>query len=150
MAGFRIEARLVAPDELAESLALLRESLRDGVPVSPPFAEQLKRAVEWGDLEVLAVRAGPGTRIVGVISLAFRLNLSAGAPFASIEDLYVRTEMRRRGIGRILTEAVEERCRARGVSYIEVQTDDEAAPYYEALGYVPEPDVRVLSRYLAF
>ncbi len=134
MVGFRIEARLVAPDELAEPLALLEEFLRDGVAVSPPFAEQLKRDVERGDLEVLAARAGPEARIVGVILLAFRLNISAGAPFASIEDLYVRMEMRHRGIGRILIEAVEERCRTRGVSYIEVQTDDEAAPFYEALG----------------
>ena len=142
--GLRIEVRPAAPDELAEPLALLEGSLRDGEPVPPPFAEQLKMAIERGDLEVLAARAGG--RLVGVAVLAFRLSVFAGAPFASIEDLYVETDARRRGVGRALLEAVGERCRMRGVSYVEVQTDDEAVAFYEASGYDPETGVRVLSR----
>jgi GNAT superfamily N-acetyltransferase len=145
-----IEVRTAAPEELAEPLSLLEESLRDGEPVSIPFVEQLRRAVERGDLEVLAARAEPGEGLVGVTVLAFRLNVSAGALFASIEDFYVRTDARRRGVGRALLEAVEERCRARGVSYVEIQTDEEAAPFYAALGYEPESGVRVLSRSYAF
>src|SRR5215203_5557526 len=144
---FQIETRPVTPDKLAEPLAFLEESLRNGTPVPPPFAEQLKRAVEREDLEVLVARAGSGVRLVGV---AFRLNVSASASFASIEDLYVKAEMRRRGIGRRLLDAVEERCKVRGVSYLEVQTDDEVVPFYKALGYEPEAGVRVLSRYYAF
>ena len=142
--GSRIEVRPVAPDELAEPLSFLEEYLREGEPVSPPFAEQLKRAVEGGDLEVLAARAEEG--LVGVAMLALRLSVSIGASFASIEDLYVRTDARHRGVGRALLGAVEERCRRRGVSYIEVQTDDETASFYSTLGYEPESGVRVLSR----
>lgn len=82
--------------------------------------------------------------------LAFRPNVSVGASFASIEDFHVRTDVRCRGVGRALLAAVGERCRVRGVSYVEVQTDDEAAPFYAALGYEPEPGVRVLSRSYAF
>jgi GNAT superfamily N-acetyltransferase len=82
--------------------------------------------------------------------LAFRPNVSAGASFASIEDLYVSPDARGRGAGRALLEAVEERCRARDVSYVEVQTDDEAAAFYGACGYEPEMGVRVLSRSVAF
>ncbi len=145
-----IEVRTTAPEELAEPLSLLEESLRGGEPVSIPFVEQLRRAVERGDLEVLAARAEPGEGLVGVAMLAFRPNVSAGASFASIEDFYVRTDARRRGVGRALLEAVGERCRARSVSYVEVQTDEEAAPFYTVLGYEPEPDVRVLSRSYAF
>jgi GNAT superfamily N-acetyltransferase len=118
--------------------------------VPPSFTRRLARAVEAGDIEVLTVRAEPGGAPVGVTVLAFRLNVSAGAPFASIEDLYVRPEVRGRGAGRTLIEAVEERCRRRGVSYVEVQTDDEAAPIYEACGYEPEVGVRVLSQSVAF
>ena len=99
---------------------------------------------------MLAARVEPGVGLVGVAVLAFRPNVSAGAPFASIEDFYVRTDARRRGVGRALLEAVGERCRARGVSYVEVQTDEEAAPFYAALGYEPEPGVQVLSRSYAF
>ena len=95
---------------------------------------------------MLAARAEPGQGLVGVVVLAFRLNISAGASFASIEDLYVGTDARRRGVGRALLAAVGERCRARGISYVEVQADEEAAPFYAALGYEPEPGVRVFSR----
>jgi GNAT superfamily N-acetyltransferase len=114
--------------------------------VPPPLARRLARAVEAGDVEVLAARAEPGGTPVGVAVLAFRLNVPAGAFFASIEDLYISPEARSHGAGRALIEAVEARCRARGVSYVEVQTDEEAAPFYEACGYEPETGVRVLSR----
>jgi GNAT superfamily N-acetyltransferase len=118
--------------------------------VPPTFARRLARAVEAGDIEMLAARAEPGGASVGVAVLAFRLNVSAGDSFASIEDLYVRPEARGRGAGRALIEAVEERCRVRGVSYVEVQTDDEAVAFYEACGYELETGVRVLSRSVAF
>jgi len=144
--GSRIEVRLANPDELAGPLSLLEESLREGEPVPPPVADQLARAVERGDLDVITARGKSGVELLGVVVLAFRFNVSAGALFAGIEDLYVRPDARRRGVGRALLEAVGQRCRARGVSYVEVQTDDEAAPFYSALGYEPEPGVRVLSR----
>ncbi len=145
-----IEVRPAAPDELAEPLSLLEEFLRDGEPVPPPFVERLTRAVETGDVEVLVARVESDVRPVGVAVLSFRPSVSAGALFASIEDLYVSPAARGRGTGRALLEAVEKRCRARGVSYVEVQTDEEAAPFYEASGYEPERGVQVLSRSVAF
>ena len=148
MPGPRIEVRPVVPEELIEPLSLLKEFLRDREPVPPPFVEQLARAVERGDLELLAAWVDGG--VVGVIVLAFRPSISLGAHFASIEDLYVSPEARRRGAGRALLEAVGERCKERGVSYVEVQTNDEAAPFYEALGYELEEGVRVLSRSYTF
>jgi GNAT superfamily N-acetyltransferase len=85
-------------------------------------------------------------RVVGVAVLAYRLSISAAGSFASIEDLYVRPEERRQGVGRALLEAVENRCTARGVSYVEAQVEDEeAAAFYTALGYEVEPEVRVFS-----
>ena len=144
----RIEVRPAAPNELAEPLSLLEEFSRGGEPVPSSFAAQLARAIERGDFEVLAARL-EGC-VVGVVVLALRLNVSAGAPFASIEDLYVSPDARGRGAGRALLEAVEERCRTRGISYVEVQTDDEAAAFYEASGYEPESRVRVLSRSRVF
>ncbi len=140
----RIEVRTAASDDLAEPLSLLEESLRNGEPVPPPLAGRLTRAVEGGDLEVLA--AWSDGRVVGVAVLSLRPNVSLGALFASIEDFYVRPEVRRRGVGRALLGAMEDLCKECGVSYVEVQTDGEAASFYEALGYEPEPGVRVLSR----
>ena len=135
----------MAPDRLAEGLGLLEEALREGEPVPAPFVERLRGAVERGDREMLSASEAAG-RIVGVALLSYGLNVSAGGPFASIEELHVRPGARRRGVGGALLAAVEERCAARGISYVEVQTDEEAAAFYEAAGYEREDGVLVLSR----
>jgi GNAT superfamily N-acetyltransferase len=125
---------------LTEPLALLEESLRDGKPVSRDFANRLRKSIQAGNVEV----------IVGVLLLAYRLNVSAGAHFASIEDLYVRPDIRRQGVGRALLEAVNERCVQHRISYVEVQVeDDRAESFYVTLGYEAEPSVKVLSQSLA-
>ena len=59
--------------------------------------------------------------------------------------MYVKPDARRRGVGRALLGAVGERCKERGVSYVEVQTD-EAMAFYMSLGYKPEEGIQVLSR----
>jgi GNAT superfamily N-acetyltransferase len=138
---------VVPASGLAEPLALLEEALRDGRPAPADFAERLRRSIEAEDMEILAARTEE--RILGVAVLAYRPNVSAGALFASIEDLYVRPEARRRGVGRALLRATEERSATRGISYVEVQVQDyEAESFYAALGFEPEPGVRVLSRSL--
>lgn len=130
---------------LAEPLALLEESLRGGEPVPAAFTERFRRAVATGEIEVLAARAQD--RVVGVAVLAYRLSVSAGGLFASIEDLYVRPEARRRGVGRALLEAIGEHCATCGISYVEAQVEDGAAEaLYAACGYELEEGVRVLSR----
>ena len=95
--------------------------------------------------EVFAARMEE--RLVGTAVLAFRLNVSVGTLLASIEDLYVKPDTRRRGVGQALLEAIGERRKVRGVSYVEVQTHDEAAEFYSVLGYEPQPGARVLSRF---
>jgi GNAT superfamily N-acetyltransferase len=139
-----VEVRPAAANALSEPLKLLEEALRDGEPLPQAFAERLARDVDGGDLEVLSARAGG--RLVGVAVLAFRPGVSLGADFASVEELHVRPEERGRGVGRALLAAVGERCRGHGVSYVEVQTDEVTAPFYEALGFELEEGVRVLSR----
>lgn len=140
-----IEVSPARGTELIEPVRLLEESLRSGEPLLDDFAKALREAVEGGALEVLAARAEG--RMVGLAVLAYRLNISAAGLFASIEDLYVRPDERRRGVGRALLEAVESRCTARGVSYVEAQVEDkDAAAFYTALGYAPEARVRVFSR----
>ena len=143
-----LEVAPVPATGLAEPLTLLEEALREGETVPEAFANGLRKAVEAGEVEVLAARTE--ARILGVAVLAYRLNISAGGRFASIEDLYVRPEARRRGIGRALLRAADERCAKHGISYIEVQVEEERAEaFYVALGYEPETAVRVLSRSIA-
>ncbi|MDQ4128861.1 MAG: GNAT family N-acetyltransferase [Actinomycetota bacterium] len=141
----QVEVVQVSGTELAEPLELLEKSLRDGEPVPATFAERFREALEAGDLELLAARERD--RVVGVAVLAFRLSVSAGGIFASIEDLYVRVEARRVGVGRSLLEVIGERCAARGVSYIEAQVEDgQAGAFYAACGYNAEGGLRVFSR----
>jgi len=141
------KVEVIPASELAEPLALLEESLRDGEPVPRPFAEELRRSVEAEVIEILAARTR--AKILGVVVLAYRPNISACALFASIEDLYVRPEARRVGVGKALLSAAHKRCAARKISYVEVQVEDKAAEaFYTALGYESETGVRVLSRSL--
>ena len=136
-----------AVTDLGEPLRLLEKWLREGEPVPGPFVEELKRLVEARDLEILAARVEG--RTAGVLVLAFRPSVSLGAPFASIEDLYVHPDSRRRGVGRALLQAAHDRCAHRGVSYLEAQVEEDAAvSFYSGSGYAPEPDVRVFSRSL--
>jgi len=142
-----IEVAPVPATALAEPLLLLEKALRDGEPVPKDFANSVRKAIETEELEVLAARKEG--RIQGVAVLAYRLNVSAGGQFASIEDLYVRPEARRQGVGRALLQAANERCAERGIAYIEVQVEEEKAEaFYAALDYGLETGVRVLSRTL--
>ena len=142
-----IEVSPVPGPNLRAPLRLLEEWLREGEPVPEPFLEELRRHVEAGDIEVLA--ATFEGRMVGVLVLAFRPNVSLGAPFASIEDLYVHPEARQKGLGKALLRAAEDRCRNRGISYLEAQVEESAAgALYAASGYEPEPGVRVFARSL--
>ena len=143
----QVEVVPVPATGLSGPLALLEESLRGGEPVPEDFAGRLRKAVEAGDMEVLVARMQG--RITGVAVLAYHLNVSAGGQFTSIEDLYVRPEVRRQGLGRALLRAAHERCIKRNISYVEVQVEeDEAETFYAALGYEPETCVRLLSRSL--
>ena len=143
----QVEVFPVPATRLAAPLTLFEEALRDGVPVPAGFSDHLRKGVEAGEVDVLAARAEG--RILGVAILAYRLNISAGGKFASIEDLYVRPEARRQGVGRALLEAVDERCTAHGISYVEAQVEEkEAEAFYAALGYEHASGVRILSRSL--
>jgi GNAT superfamily N-acetyltransferase len=142
-----VEVAQVDATDLAESLVLLEEAVRDGDPIPKDLADRLRKAIEAGDVEVLAARAED--QILGVVLLVYRLSVSAGGLFASVEDLYVRPEARSQGVGRALLKAVDELCAERGISYVEVQVEEEVAEqFYAALGYEPEMGVRVLSRSL--
>jgi GNAT superfamily N-acetyltransferase len=126
-------------------LSLLEGSLREGDPLSETFLVELRGVVEKGDFEIIAVYEHGAA--IGVAVLSYRLSISAGDLFASVEELYVRPDARRRGVGQALLEEVGRCCEARGISYVEVQAvDDVAEAFYESAGYQNEEGVRVMSR----
>jgi GNAT superfamily N-acetyltransferase len=141
------EVRRAAAGELVPALRLLEEGLRGGRPLPEGFVDGLRREVAAGRLEVLLALSGE--EAAGVLALAYRPSLASGEVFASIEDLYVRPQERSRGAGSSLLAAAEDRCRERGLSYLEVQADGRAAQrFYAARGFEPETGIRVMSRSL--
>ena len=143
-----VEVRLVEVSGLTEPLKLLELAVRDGEPTPRDFAGLLRGEIERGSIEVLTAHLEGSTS--GVAVVAFRISVSAGGCFASIEELYVKPEDRRRGVGHALLKVVERRCTSRSISYVEVQVvEEEAVEFYRASGYQPESGVRVLSRSVA-
>lgn len=139
-----METRIVPATGISESLRFLERALRDGEPLPEPFTLRLRELAERDELEILEARLYG--QPAGVAVLVYRPSVSVGNLFASIEELHVLPETQCQGVGRALIETVEERCRDRGVSYLEVQTVEEAEPFYEALGYGRESGVRVFSK----
>ena len=140
-----VQVETVAGKELDAPIRLLERSLREGDPLPETFISELRKTLEMGDAEVLA--AYKGRDVVGVVVLSYRLSISAGSRFASVEEIYVSPEARRRRVGKALLEEAERGCRARGISYVEVQAVDEVAKaFYTAVGFGREEDVRVMSR----
>ena len=133
----------VPAEDLAATLNFLEETLRDHEPLPAAFVAELRASVARGETDVFVARSA--NEVVGVAVVNHRLNISAGGRFASIEEFQVRPEAREKGIGRALLQAVTENCASRSISYIEVQTDDEAADFYAACGFEAALEVRVMS-----
>lgn len=75
---------------------------------------------------------------VGVCQLRFRWSVWKSAEDCWLEDLFVRDEARRSGLGRALVEAAIERAGQRGCKRIELDVAEDNAParaLYEACGF---------------
>jgi len=67
------------------------------------------------------------------------VHLRAGRSTVRMSDLFVAPEWRRKGIGRLLVDAVVRWARERRADWLEWQASQSAAPFYERLGYVGDP-----------
>ena len=110
-----------------------------------PDAEKQKRALE-------AILANPavgrlyvardGKRVVAMANLLFTISTAEGGKAAWFEDLVVRDEYRRQGIGARLLQHVVNDARAEGVLRITLLTDKQnarAQVLYRKLGFVGSP-----------
>lgn len=77
--------------------------------------------------------------IVGTFALLIADNLAhRGAPLGLVENVVVRPDRRRRGIGREMMQYALERCRARGCYKLCLSSNlkrEEAHRFYESLGF---------------
>ncbi len=77
-------------------------------------------------------------RPVGYVILTFGVDLEFGGRQATITDLYLEPEQRRRGFGRKTLAHVEDFCRASGIQALELQVERNnvsAQAFYKSIGF---------------
>jgi ribosomal protein S18 acetylase RimI-like enzyme len=136
-------AWLAGPEE-AEAVAGLLVQFRDHMgadwPSENAFLASVERLVEDRDTEYLLATPDDDSPPAGVLQLRFRFSVWKAAPDAWIEDLYVREDARRAGVGDALMTLAAERARTRGARRIELDTNEDnaaALALYERHGFSP-------------
>ncbi len=79
-----------------------------------------------------------GAALAGYVILTFNYDLEFGGTQGIVTDLYLREKHRGRGLGRKALDCVEDYCRARKISALELQVEHEnkaAQKFYRKLGF---------------
>lgn len=134
----------VAEQHEAETAAALLIAFREhnggDWPSDNAFYAGVERLLEDPDTEFLLASVDDDSPPAGVAQLRFRFGIWKAAPDAWLEDLYVRPEARRQGLGDALVALAIERAAARGARRIELDTNEEnaaALALYERHGFDP-------------
>jgi GNAT superfamily N-acetyltransferase len=118
---------LAAPDE-AGAVARLLVEFRDWYGVaSPPedsFLASVRRLIDEPGTEFLLGAPSEGAPPAGVCQLRFRHSVWTAAEDCWLEDLFVREQARRSGLGKVLLDAALDRARARGCRRVELDTSE--------------------------
>jgi len=134
-------AWLAATDE-AEVVAALLVAFRDhngaDWPSDNAFLASVERLLEDRDTEFLLASRDDDSPPAGVLQLRFRFGIWRAAPDAWIEDLFVRGDARRAGVGDALLRLAVDRAAERGAKRIELDTNEHntgALALYERHGF---------------
>ena len=132
----------VADERDAAHVSALMAGFRDHMGRAEPPTAQLQATVDalLRDPATEFLLATPDGRNepAGVCQLRFRLAIWTGVGDCWLEDLFVRDDARRSGLGRALVTAAFERAAARGCRRVELDVDDDnesAIALYEAMGF---------------
>ncbi len=130
---------------LAELVTLLQDAVASGASIGflPPLSEEEARAYWTAALEDLAQKkrvlliARHSTQVVGAVQLELAAKANARHR-AEVQKLCVLQQERRRGIGRLLMEAIEPIAREHGRTLLVLDTrlGDHAERLYRKAGYV--------------
>jgi ribosomal protein S18 acetylase RimI-like enzyme len=128
-------------EEAARVAALLLE-FRDwhgrSHPPDESFASGVARLMSDPGTEYLLAAPGRGEEAQAVCQLRFRYGLWHAAEECLLEDLFVRAQARRSGLGDALVEAALERARERGCARVELDVNERNPPalgLYERHGF---------------
>jgi ribosomal protein S18 acetylase RimI-like enzyme len=132
---------LAEPHE-AEAVARLLVGFRDWYgrddPPAETFLAGVERLIVRPDTEYVLAAAGDGTDPGGVCQLRYRYGVWLAREDCWLEDLFVREEDRRAGLGEALITRAMERARERGCGRIELDVSESnraAWALYERMGF---------------
>lgn len=135
----------VAQPEEAEVVAGLLVEFRDhnghDWPSANAFVASVERLFEDRNTEFLLAAPDEDSPPAGVLQLRFRFSVWKAAPDAWLEDLFVRADARRAGVGEALLTLAIEVSRSRGAKRIELDTNERnaaALALYERHGFSPK------------
>jgi GNAT superfamily N-acetyltransferase len=119
----------VAEPHEAETVARLLTEFRDWYgrdwPSDNAFLAGVERLIERTDTEYLLATPDDDSPPVGVCQLRYRWGIWLASEDCWLEDLYVRDDARRTGVGSALVELAIERARERGCRRMELDVADE-------------------------
>lgn len=147
-----VEVRRATPDDAAVVGRLLWDfntEFETPTPSAEEFAGRFATLLDRDDQLVLLAEA-PGGEAVGFGYLTFRATVYFDGPLGQLEELYVRPDLRDRGIGTALLQGFLAACRDRkaGEMHINVdEVDTDTRRFYERHGFVnvlPGTDDRML------
>lgn len=120
-----------------------RQALDAMIAASTPL---LRRGLADGTYRGWLVEAA-GNRVVaggGVILLHFQPHPRDPRPQrAWVVNMFTEPEHRRRGLARLLMQAILEWCRAEGMRDLYLHASDEGRALYESLGFKPTNEMRL-------
>jgi ribosomal protein S18 acetylase RimI-like enzyme len=135
------EVWLARPEEV-DSVAALMADFRDHMERSEPTTDEMgttaAKLLRDPDTEFLLAAPDDPGEPAAVCQLRFRLAIWTGTDDCWLEDLFVRDDARRSGLGRALVAAALERAEARGCRRIQLDVDDDnesAIALYEGMGF---------------
>ena len=135
-----IQIREAIVDDAAAIARLLHDFNTEYEEETPPVAEltrHAERMLREGEMTVLLAGEGPD----GLALLRFRPSVWTEKLEAYLQELYVVPDLRGRGIGQALMEAILATCRDRGAAWIELntgETDVAARGLYRKFGFTNE------------
>jgi len=141
MSSSNARAWVAQPDE-AEVVAALLVEFRDHTgqdwPSANAFLASVERLFEDPGAEFLLATPDDDSPPAGVLQVRFRFSVWRAAPDAWIEDLFVRPDARRGGVGAALLELAIQTAAERGAKRVELDTNEAnaaALALYERHGF---------------
>ncbi len=145
------QVRRAAPEH-ADAVGRLLSDFNTEFETPTPPAEDLSRrfAVLLARDDVLVLLTGPDADPTGFAFLTLRPTPYHDGPLAQLEELYVRPDLRDRGLGTALLQTALDAVRARGAGEVHIgvdEVDTDTRRFYERHGFrnvEPGEDGRML------